>query len=194
MAMRGLILALISMLTVGCAVGPLMGHESARTVGRSANEVIVGAGVTYQLIKYTRGLTDDFDLGLQYEIETLSVRAKYALLNTPDEGVSLAVAATLGAGKNGRSAGGDLILSYRRRWLEPYFIGRFTHVDFGERTDHRSLDVLTKYEPALHANYGQAMLGARFWTAPNWVLTVETSAVLRSSTTLLASLSFGYHF
>ena len=76
---------LISVLLVfslsGCAVGPLVSHETARTVGSSNSEIVGGYGQAGYVLKWNHGFGENFDLGFQYESLSVGFRAKYAFVN-----------------------------------------------------------------------------------------------------------------
>src|SRR4051794_11386575 len=89
-------LFLIFGLLGGCAVGPLVSHETARTVGKGHNELVAGYGIAGYALKWNLGLDDSLDVGIHWESLSLGARAKYAFINGREHGWSLASA--LGAG------------------------------------------------------------------------------------------------
>lgn len=80
--MKNNILILLMLTTTvlsGCAVGPLVSHETARTVGTTNHELMAGYGQAGYVIKWNYGLNENLDVGLHWESLSIGVRAKYAL-------------------------------------------------------------------------------------------------------------------
>lgn len=186
----------------GCATGPFMAHEPARTVGYSKSELIAGAGQAGYVFKWNYGVGHDLDIGVQLESFTLGLRAKYAFINQQSSGWSLAGAAGTGVGSFGGSHYyADLIGSYLKGSWEPYTTLRAVHVktdaiDFRDE-DTGEIDFTVsenEYE------YGQFILGTRYWFTPNWLLSVEGSTIFSISSSFdiksnaFFSASFGYRF
>jgi hypothetical protein len=189
-----------SLLFSGCAVGPLVSHETARTVGSSHHELMAGYGQAGYVFKWNYGLTQNLDFGLHFESLSVGVRAKYAFLNS-SSGWSFAAALGTGASIGGSHYYGDLIGSYLVGSWEPYGTLRAVHVtndplEFKDKdTGHVDFTVdKSEYD------YGQFILGTRFWMTPHWLLSLEASTLFpissgfRMGSTLLAGASFGYRF
>jgi hypothetical protein len=184
----------------GCAVGPLVSHETARTVGTRNSELLGGYGVAGYVAKWNFGLTDDLDVGLHWESLSVGVRAKYAFLNQ-SAGLSVAGAVGTGVSIGGSHYYGDLIASYLVGHLEPYGTFRYVHV----RSDPIELKNTETGEvgftfPSTNYQYGQIMLGTRYWITPNWILSLEVSNLvaftsgLRFGNSLLVGGGLGYRF
>ncbi len=184
----------------GCAVGPLVSHETARTVGMSKHEVIAGFGEAGYVFNWNYGLNEDLDLGLHWESLSIGLRAKYAFINKK-EGWSLASALGAGSSIGGRHYYGDLIGSYLSGPWEPYGTLRAVHVnadpiEFKNQQTGSVEFTVDKTE----FNYAQAILGTRYWFSPNWLMSFEassfaalTSGLVFSNAVLLGG-SLGYRF
>jgi hypothetical protein len=169
---------LLIVLISGCAVGPLVNHETARTVGESKNEFTAGYGQAGYLIKWNYGFNKDLDVGLHLETLSVGVRAKYAFINAK-EGFSLAAALGTGSSIGGSHYYGDLIGSYLVNSFEPYSTLRIVHVknDPVELKGQSSGQLVLAIDKTEY-NYGQIILGSRFWFTPQWFLSLEASYFL----------------
>lgn len=116
-----------STLLCACAVGPLVLHETGRTVGRHNNEVEVGAGSSGNAVKWNFGATDNLDVGIQYETLSYGARIKYALINRRESGFSLAAAGGGGKSLSGHYYNGDIVASYLNGQWEPYSGFRYVY-------------------------------------------------------------------
>ncbi len=119
---------LMSFLLSGCAIGPLVSHETARTVGKSNHELIGGYGSAGYVLKWNVGLTENLDFGVHWEFLSIGIRAKYALVNGNNNGLSLAIAGGIGESIGGSHYYGDLMASYLSGKWEPYGTLRVVHV------------------------------------------------------------------
>jgi len=162
----------------GCAVGPLVVHETGRTVGNSKNEFVGGFGRAGAVFKWSHGLSDNLDFGLQIESLSIGVRAKYAFINGRDNGWSLAGAAGVGSSIGGSHYYGDLIASYLAGSWEPYGTFRAVHVknDPEDFRDQNTGDLVFHIDK-IEYNYGQAVLGTRYWFNSRWLLSLEASTL-----------------
>lgn len=200
--MRNFILIfLASLFLSGCVVGPLVVHETARTVGEGDSDLIGGYGTGGYVIKWNYGLLNDLDIGLQWESLSLGVRAKYAFINRRESGWSLAAAAGIGTSVGGNHYYGDLIGSYLHKAFEPYGTVRIVHVktdplEFKDKDTGNVDFTIDRYE----YDYGQLILGTRFWFDKHWLLSVEASSLFSVSggvkvgNGLLVGAAFGYRF
>lgn len=198
--MRFVFSSLLFLLLSAC-VGPLVVHETARTVGDGNAELIAGYGNAGVAAKLNYGLNKDWDLGVQFESLSLGLRTKYAFINNNEKGWSLAAALGTGASIGGSHYYGDLIASYLDGHFEPYAAFRYVHmkidpVDFkDEKTGTLDYRVdLPNYE------YGQVMIGTRYWFDKHWLFSLEFSRLFAIGKGvyfgpgLLASGAFGYRF
>jgi len=182
-----------------CAVGPLVSHESARTVGKSNHELAGGYGNAGLALKWNYGLSDNFDLGVQLESLSLGLRAKYSFLNMK-EGWSFATAGGLGSSVGGKHYYVDLMTSYFSGKWEPYTTLRAVHVktDPVEFNDEDT-GMLNFTVDRIHYNYGQLMLGSRFWFTQKFFFSGEASTIFaisgfNSDSNLLLNAALGYRF
>lgn len=198
--MKNIFLIFAALLATGC-VGPMVVHETARTVGKNNSELIAGYGVAGVVAKYSYGLSDDLDLGVQWESLSLGLRLKYAFINNKEEGWSLAGAGGYGASIGGNHYYADLIGSYLTGPWEPYTTLRMVHVklDPVEFKDKDTGGVNFTVDVGSY-NYGQFMMGSRYWFNQNWLLSVELSTLfvmtsgVKISDSLLVGGAFGYRF
>ena len=184
----------------GCAVGPLVSHETARTVGHSNHEIVGGYGQAGYAFKWNYGITEDLDIGLHWESLSIGARIKYAFLNTKD---SWSLAAALGTGS---SVGGshnylDLLASNMLGSWEPYGTVRLVRVKT-DPIEFRSLNTGQVAFTISSANYeyGQAIFGTRYWFNPNWLFSAEASSLfavgdsVRFGNNVLIGAALGYRF
>jgi hypothetical protein len=199
--MKKFLFYVVAMATLsGCAVGPLVSHETARTVGDSNHELIGGYGMAGYVVKWDYGLTKNLDLGLHWESLSIGLRAKYAFINNR-EGWSFATALGAGASVGGSHYYGDIIGSYLAGSWEPYGTLRLVHVktdplEFKDK-DTGEIDFTV---PSAEYDYGQFILGTRYWISAHWLLSLEASSLFAVSSGLkigsgvLVGGSFGYRF
>lgn len=188
------------MITSGC-VGPLVVHETARSVGRHNSEIVFGAGQTGGVLKYSFGLTESVDLGFQLETQAIGVRLKYAILNQRENGLSIALAGGLGSSTGGSHVYGDLMTSYLFGTFEPYGAIRYVQVktdpqEFKDRETNQTYFTL----PSTEFQYAQAILGTRIWFNPHWLFSLEAGElfsvnnVARVHSGVFLNGAFGYRF
>lgn len=190
----------LNILLSACAIGPLVSHESARTVGRTNNELVGGYGNSGYIFKWNFGLADNLDLGLHWESFSIGLRVKYAFLNQ-SQGWSWAGALGVGESFGGNHYYGDIIGSYKADAWEPYGTVRLVHVKNDPlEIEYENTGIVDLTIGLREYNYGQFMLGTRYWFGPHWLLSLEASA-LRSFTsgvdfndTIVVGAAFGYRF
>ncbi len=184
----------------GCAIGPLVGHEPARTVGKSNNEFVGGIGNAGYIFKWNYGLSEDLDIGLQAESYSVGVRGKYAFINNATGGLSLAAALGRGVSIGGNHSYVDFIGSYLVNQWEPFVTTRLVHVK-SDPTRFKSKGL--KIDFTIDKNeydYGQFILGTRYWLNTHWTLSFEVSSLFKASSGVtigdktLAGATFGYRF
>ena len=191
---------LFTLATVGC-VGPLVVDETARTVGHRNSEVVLGAGQAGGVLKYTYGLADSLDFGLQLEAQATGLRLKYAVLNQREVGFSAALAGGVGYSAGGSHVYGDLMASYLFGTFEPYATFRYVRVttdpqEFKDHETHQTYFTL----PSAEFQYGQAILGTRLWFNPHWLASVEAAqlwsinGVVRLHSGVIINGAVGYRF
>jgi hypothetical protein len=190
----------LSVFISGCAVGPLVSHETARSVGNSNHELIGGYGQAGYILKWNYGLTENLDLGLHWESLSIGVRAKYAFINN-NSGWSLASALGTGASIGGNHYYGDVIGSCLTGSWEPYGTVRVVRVknDPFEFKDQDTGQVSFTIDKSEY-DYGQFFLGTRYWFNDHWLLSIEASSLFKISSgfevgkSVFAGASFGYRF
>lgn len=184
----------------GCAVGPLVSHETARTVGNSNHELIGGYGSAGYAVKWNYGLTENLDIGLHWETLSVGLRAKYAFINNKT-GWSLAGALGSGGSVGGSHYYGDIIGSYLTGFWEPYGTVRVVQVK-NDPLEFRNKDTgqIDFTVPTSQFNYGQVILGTRYWFTPHWLLSIEASTLFTMTSGVkigngaIVGGSFGYRF
>lgn len=170
------LLMMVFGLLSGCAVGPLMVHETARTVGDRRDELSVGYGATGFDFKWHHGFHDNLDLGFQVEALSAGVRGKWAVVNNQTSGPSLALATGVGFNWNGSHVYGDLIGSYLAGSWEPYTSLRGVQATNNQRELKESETGKTVITiPRNSFQYGQYTLGTRFWFNQKFMMNVEAS-------------------
>jgi hypothetical protein len=193
-------LGFTTLLLNACAFGPLVTHETARTVGENRHELLGGYGNVGYMVKWSYGVTKDIDLGFQIESMSIGLRGKYAFINN-ERGFSLAAAAGVGNSIGGSHYYGDLMTSYKAAWWEPYLNFRYVRVKTDpievRDKDNGPLDFTIN---SLEYSYGQLFFGNRFWMTENWILSVEASSIVLHSTGIKMSsvavigAALGYKF
>lgn len=192
--------ALLFLLLSAC-VGPLVNHETARTVGDNNHELLGGGGQAGYIIKYNYGITENLDFGVHWESLSLGVRMKYAFINVK-EGFSLAAAAGTGASIGGQHYYADVVGSYRttKKW-EPYGMVRVVHVELDpvelrdQNTGGWSFTI-----PGTSFDYGQFTGGTRFWFNENWLMSLEASSLFaitsgfKTNNNFFVGAAFGYRW
>lgn len=161
-----------------CAIGPLVSHETARTVGRNKHEPAFGYGMAGYVLKWNYGITDNFDIGLHWESLSIGLRAKYAFIKNDGEGFSLASAIGYGSSIGGKYTSVDLLGSYLVGQWEPFSMFRYVHVKT-DPIEFRSDDPNTQgFDFTISSqkyDYGQLSFGSRYWFKENLYFSGELS-------------------
>ncbi len=133
------------------------------------------------LLKANFGIFEDLDFGIHYESLSIGVRAKYAWINSQEQGWSVSTAAGVGRGGYSTHYYGDLMAGHLKRPWEPYGTLRIVHVktDPVELEDESNGDHFFHFETidSVSFTYGQLILGARYWTQPQYFLSGEISTL-----------------
>lgn len=142
-----------------CAVGPLVSHETARTVGDGKTELVAAYGSPGLALKATHGMSENFDLGIHIESLNRGLRAKYAILNA-SQGLSVAGAFGYGLSFGGRYMTEDITVSYLNHEWEPYGTLRLSQVsiDDADVEDANTHEHLFKIKGGSFS-YGQFIVG-----------------------------------
>jgi hypothetical protein len=193
-----LLLPIFCILLSACAVGPLVMHETARTVGQGHDELSGGYGTPGYVFKWSHGFSNNLDFGAQLESLSIGVRAKYAFVNAP-HGWSFAGAGGIGESIGGSHYYGDLMASYMNETWEPYGGIRIVHAktDPSDFKDENTGDVAFTVKSTQYT-YGQYIIGARAWFDKKWFLSMEASSLFSMSSdfdiekgNVLIGLAFG---
>ncbi len=168
---------LLALLASGC-LAPLSNSFSARSLGTGKIEfdggmvAFVNQEDSFALPAFTIavGLSSGFDLGVQMESASIGVFGKYSfIINNKERGFSLAGVLGAGAVASGSYAYAGPVLSYKSKAVEPYFVGRFNSVHYGESENCLDMEAGTY-------TYVQFTLGSIFWLTQRVGLNVEGSA------------------
>jgi len=167
---------LLAFLASGC-LAPLSNSFTARSLGKGKIgldggmlvNVIQEDSVVLPAFAIAVGLSSDFDLGVQMESASLGVFGKYSFINNKERGFSLAGVLGAGAVASGSYADAGPGLSYKSKAVEPYFVGRFNYVHYGESENILDME-------AGNYTYLQFTLGSVFWLTQRVGLHVEGSA------------------
>jgi hypothetical protein len=160
-------LALAILVTfAGCAVAPINSTTTARTLGEGQNEVRVNVIIPGAMVQ--RGLTNNLDLGLGVELQfttLVNLFAKYAFINKPAGGFSLAALGGVGVAGGSKSAYAGPILSYRHNWFEAFTIARYNYVRWSNDVSNKDRDDLLNFIPSkIKFGYTQLDVGASYLT------------------------------
>ena len=150
--------------------------------------------------KWNYGLGKNFDFGAQMESLSMGIKAKYAFLNQ-SEGWSMALGLGYGTGVESDHFYGDFHTSFKTGPVEPYMTVRYVqvHTDKEDIDDHKSGNIHFNID-SLKFQYGQFMIGTRFWLTRHWLFSVEGSTFfgasdgLKISDTYFFNAALGYRF
>lgn len=172
----------VAVVVSGCAIGPLLSHDVGRSMG-DGNHDIKLMGSTGELwgFKYDYGLTDNFDIGFQWEALSAGIKLKYAWLNNQKSGMSIGTSLGTGTSFGGSYYNGALLLSYRSKYFEPFASVRYTKVESDE-TDLKDADTgeLFVTIPSIEYDYTQAFVGTKIWFASWFGLSLEAGSFIAS--------------
>jgi hypothetical protein len=171
---------LLALLASGC-LAPLSNSFTAQSLGKG--KIGLDGGMLVDVIQEDSqedsvvlpafavaiGLSSDFDLGVQMESGSIGVFGKYSFINNKERGFSLAGVLGAGAVASGSYAYAGPVLSYKSKAVEPYFVGRFNYVHYGESENILDMEAGTY-------TYVQLTLGSIFWLNQSIGLNVEGSA------------------
>jgi hypothetical protein len=166
----------LALLASGC-LAPLSNSFTARSLGTGKIGLDGGMSalvrqedsIVLPAFTIAVGLSSDFDLGVQMESASMGVFGKYSIINNKERGFSLAGVLGAGAVASGSYVYGGPVLSYKSKAVEPYFVGRFNSVHYGESENCLDMEAGTY-------TYVQFTLGSVFWLNQSVGLNVEGSA------------------
>lgn len=150
----------------GCAIAPINTTTTARTLGEGQNEAKVNILIPGAMVE--RGFTNDLDLGAGLEFQTVTVLhlfGKYAFINKPADGFSLAGLAGVGLGNGTKSVYAGPVLSYRHDWWEVFTIARYNYVHWTNNiSEDDRVDLLNFFPRKVNFGYTQVDIGASYIT------------------------------
>lgn len=167
----------LSVIVGGC-FGPLVSHDTARTVGNgktSFKAIATNISSEYYGFKLDHGFGDNLDLGYSLETGSNGISAKYAFVNNA-RGSSFGAKVGYGSTFGGHYTLGSLLASYKGSNWEPYLNFQYVKVTIDEQDvkDSRTGDVFAT-TPKFDFNYTQAFIGTKYWFTPHFALSLEFS-------------------
>ena len=185
-------LACLVLVLTGCTIfGPIQSHDLGRSLGGGNHNFHFSAIVTVDekeegngigalpSFRYDIGVSENLDLGFQYELLSSGIRGKYSFLNNKK---GLSASMSLGAGSSsGLAAVGfyynaTLATSYKADSWEPFLNYRFTYVDIasdGETTSEGPFGSDITF--GSDDGYGQIFLGTKYWITEKFALSMESN-------------------
>jgi hypothetical protein len=158
----------------GC-VAPFSSNFTGRSLGKGKREleIVRGTGEMGGLggLKFTYGMTSNFDIGLQIEPYSIGLFGKQSFINSTENGFSSAALFGLGGTGNGLYLYTGPVLSYEINFFEPYFVGRYNYVYYNETKDIWSGDTYKGGE----YSYFQFTFGIILWITRKIGLSFEVS-------------------
>ena len=170
-AIKSLCLASL-VLTCSC-LAPLSSNFTGRSLGQGKVGLeggAIAAGSALPVLKLSIGLSRNFDLGLQYDSFSLGLFGKYSFINNQESGFSLAGVAGGGATGGGAYGFAGPAFSVKLGAFEPYAVGRYNFVSFGESSSSSRLS----WEAGQHS-YFQFTFGGLLWLGKGFGLNAEVS-------------------
>lgn len=170
-------LTLLVLLPSGC-VAPMSNNLTGRSLG--SGKVGLDGGVVFASggdgvvpsVKTAVGVSQDLDLGAQYDLFSIGLFARNSFINN-DEDLSLAGVLGLGIAASGFYGYTGPVISYKAGALEPYFGPRLNVVSYGE-SDSSSF---ISWEGGTFT-YFQLTLGTVLWMSEGIGLNMETSVFM----------------
>jgi hypothetical protein len=175
---------ILSFLASACSLAPLQSGETGRSLGEKHAHLDAGAtgvsgsnGIAVNA-KFAYGISQNFDVGIQYDFIGMGILAKYSLINHQDKGFSLATLG--GAGTDIFGFGSSYIyigpaVSYLMDWWEPYIVARFNQVTIGAFSSNS-----IKVTERTTFNYLQGSVGSFFWFTKTFGLGLEYNTFFNS--------------
>lgn len=190
----------ILMLSSGCAFGPVIAQETARTLGANHHELSAGYGQSGGALKWSYGLSENLDLGLQIESLSQGGRLKYAFINNQDHGWSLGSAVGAGVSWGGDHQYVDFLASYLANSWEPYSMLRIVQVHMDSSNWKDAIGTIDINLESNQYSYGQVFLGTRYWFTPKFFISLEATKIFgissgfSISTEALGAAALGFRF
>lgn len=184
-----------------CAFAPLATSTTGRSEGKGKSEIQAGSVPGGAHLKYTVGITDNFDLGAHTEFHLfggIGAHAKYSLINNKEKGFSTAVIGGAGSGIFQESYYYYVgpVISYKINFFEPYTALRYNGVYWPKSSQNSTVVVL---DDDIHFSYLQLAAGSFFWFSDRIGLSAEavwfaptTDRVKFQALLLTTSLAFKF--
>lgn len=173
----GAALTLLVLLASGC-VAPMSNNFTGRSLGSGKvgldGGVVLASGGDGAVpsAKMAVGVSQDLDLGAQYDLFSIGLFARNSFINN-DESLSLAGVLGMGIAASGFYGYTGPVISYRTGALEPYCGPRLNVVSYGE-SDSSSF---ISWEGGTYT-YLQLTLGTIIWMTRGMGLNFETSVFM----------------
>jgi hypothetical protein len=167
------LICLASLILACSCLAPLSNSFTGRSLGKGKVGLeggAIAAGSALPVLKFSVGLSSNLDLGLQYDSFSLGLFGKYSFINNQESGFSLAGVVGGGATVGGGYAYAGPAFSYKIGALEPYVVGRYNFVSYGESSSSSGLS----WEAGNHS-YFQFTLGGVVWLGKGFGLNAEVS-------------------
>jgi len=171
-ALKLILFMFVLFLASACALAPVSSNFTGRSlgsgkVGLDGGAVLAGSGLIAG--RLTVGVGPNLDFGAQYDTLSAGLFAKYSLINS---GTGFSLAGFVGGGK---TIGGQYIyagpaVSLKFGGIEPYFVGRYNWVHYGETKSSGGFDI----EEGDYS-YLQFTGGAVFWFSRAFGIQAEAS-------------------
>lgn len=187
-----------------CALGPIINQDVGRSLGKSNSRIRVSGypqaeSPNLTSIQMDTGLSDNWDIGFQYEITSMGLRLFYSIINNK-EGFALSSSLGYGWVFSGNYSNLGLNMSYKAGAME-YFTGyRHTQVslDATELTSSNTGDVFLNI-PSADYDYGVASLGFKYWFTDRFNLALEAAdftslSIGEFNSKTLVNIGLGYDF
>lgn len=202
--MKLLLITVLSLFMNACALGPIINHDTGRSVGKNKYKFRVAGypqadSPNVASLRFDTGVTENLDVGFQYEILSFGLRGFYSFINNKE---GFAMSGSLGYGSvfNGNYINAGLNFSFKSGSVE-YFAGyRHTDVsvDATELTDSNTGELFTTI-PSANYSYGIASGGLKYWFTDQAALGLEGAQFMNPSdgefsSNTLVSLGFEYIF
>ena len=166
-------------------VGPLLNHESGRTVGDGKHLLRAMSSVDgYFGFTYDYGLSKNFDLGVQLEALAFGLKGKYSFINS-DTGFAAAALAGIGTTFGGTYYTFGAAGSFSASGWEHFGALKYTQVNIDptEVKDSNTGSIFATI-PAFDYNYTQAFLGTKYRFTDWFALSAEAGSFIGNSSGL----------
>lgn len=177
-------------LFTGC-VGPLLNHGTGRSLGSgNHNAKVIAALEGYYGFQYDYGFSDNFDLGVQYEVLSIGLNSKYSFINQ-SSGFSFAGTLGIGSTFGGVYSALGFNGSYKAGSWEPFASLRYTSVEVDQQEIiNKDTGDLFTVTPVMNYDYTQGFLGVKYWFTDGLALNVELGSFVSSNNVDFTSIIY----